>query len=238
MKATTNKILIFRHAAHEGPGYLADYLERRGLAYRVVCVDRHEPIPVSVDAAAGLVFMGGPMSVNDRLPWIPKVVSLIRQAVAADVPVLGHCLGGQLLAKALGGKVTRNRVKEIGWLPVDAQSTPAARSWLDGLPPRFEVFHWHGETFSLPPGATPILSSRDCRNQAFAIGKHLGFQCHIEMTPALVRSWARTGSHELARTSRTVQSKRQMSVNLVARAEKLNRIADKFYDRWIRGLKA
>ena len=234
---TKKKILIFRHAAHEGPGYLADYLERRGLPYRLIRIDRREPVPSSVDGATGLVFMGGPMSANDRLPWIPKVVSLIRQAVAADVPVLGHCLGGQLLAKALGGKVTRNRVKEIGWLPVEAHPTPEARAWLDGLPSRFEVFHWHGETFALPPGAAPILSSRDCRNQAFVLDKHLGFQCHIEMTPALVRSWARTGSHELARTSRTVQSERQMSVNLVTRAEKLNRVADKFYDRWVQGLK-
>jgi GMP synthase-like glutamine amidotransferase len=218
-KKVPKDILIFRHAAHEGPGYLAYYLERRGLPYRLIRVDRHEAIPSSVDAA-GLVFMG---------------VTLIQQAVKADVPVLGHCLGGQLLAKALGGKVTRNRVKEIGWLPVDVVESPTARAWMDGLPPRFEVFHWHGETFSLPPGATPILSSRDCRNQAFVLGKHLGFQCHIEMTPTLVRSWARTGNHEIAQTSRTVQSERQMSVNLVARAGRLNRVADRFYDKWIQG---
>jgi GMP synthase-like glutamine amidotransferase len=238
MNANRNTILIFRHAAHEGPGYLADYLERRGLSWRLIRIDRRDPVPSSIDGAAGLVFMGGPMSVNDPLPWIPKVVSLIQQAVAADVPVLGHCLGGQLMAKALGGKVTRNRVKEIGWLPVAAQDNAVARTWLDGLAPRFEVFHWHGETFSLPPGASPLLKSRACRHQAFVLGKHLAFQCHIEMTPELVRSWSRTGATEIANTSRTVQSAEQMSVNLVARAEKLNRIADKFYDRWIQGLKA
>jgi len=181
--------------------------------------------------------MGGPMSVNDRLAWIPKVVSLIRQAVAADVPVLGHCLGGQLMAKALGGKVTRNRVKEIGWLPVEAVDSSATRAWIDGLPPRFEVFHWHGETFSLPPGATPLLKSRACRHQAFVLGKHLAFQCHIEMTPALVRRWARTGATEIAEPSSTVQSEQQMRVNLVARSERLNRLADTFYDRWIQGLR-
>jgi GMP synthase-like glutamine amidotransferase len=231
------EILIFRHVRHEGPGYFADYLSRHSLPYRVIGIDRHDPIPTSIDGVSGLVFMGGPMSVNDPLPWIPKVTSLIRQAVAADVPVLGHCLGGQLMSKALGGKVTRNRVKEIGWLPVEPIDTPAAREWLNGLAPRFEVFHWHGETFSVPPGATPILRSRACRNQSFVMGKHLAFQCHIEMTPTLVRSWARTGSDEIAKTSATVHGAKQMCTNLVARTERLNRIADTFYDRWTKGLK-
>lgn len=237
MSINTKAILIFRHAAHEGPGYLAAYLDRRGLPWRLIRIDRRDPVPTSIDGAAGLVFMGGPMSVNDPLPWISKVVSLIQQAVATNVPVLGHCLGGQLMSKALGGKVGRNRVKEIGWLPVETHDNSVAREWLNGLAPRFEVFHWHGETFSLPPGATPILKSRGCRHQAFVLGKHLAFQCHIEMTPELVRSWARTGAGEIATTSRTVQSATQMSVNLVARAEKLNRVADRFYDRWIQGLK-
>jgi GMP synthase-like glutamine amidotransferase len=230
------EILIFRHAAHEGPGYFADYLDRRALPFRLVRIDRHDPVPSSIDGAAGLVFMGGPMSVNDRLPWIPKAISLIRQAVASDIPVLGHCLGGQLMSKALGAKVKRNRVKEIGWLPVEAIDSPAARAWLDGTAPRFEVFHWHGETFDVPPGATPILKSRVCRHQAWVLGKHLAFQCHIEMTPALVRSWARTGAAEIANPGATVQSERQMRVNLAVRAQRLNRIADKFYDRWVRGI--
>lgn len=233
-----NDIVIFRHAGHEGPGYLADYLDRRGLPWRLVRVDRHEPIPSSLGGISGIVFMGGPMSVNDRLPWIPPVLRLIRQAVDRDIPVLGHCLGGQLMTKALGGRVTRNRIREIGWLPVETVDSTETRQWVNGLAPRFEVFHWHGETFSeLPPGATSILKSRDCHQQAFVLGKHLGFQCHIEMTPALVRSWARTGASEIAHPARTVQSETQMRVNLVARAHRLNRIADVFYDRWVKGLK-
>jgi GMP synthase-like glutamine amidotransferase len=232
-----SEIVIFRHAVHEGPGYLADYLDRRRLPWRLVRVDRQDPIPTSLAGIAGLVFMGGPMSVNDRLPWIPPVLRLIRQAVDRNVPVLGHCLGGQLMAKALGGRVTRNRIKEIGWLPVEAIDNTEARKWINGLAPRFEVFHWHGETFSeLPPGAVPILKSRDCRHQAFVLGPHLAFQCHIEMTPGLVRSWAKTGSAEIANPSATVQGERRMRVNLVARAVRLNRIADVFYDRWVEGL--
>jgi len=232
------QILVFRHAPHEGPGYLADFLARHRLAHRLVRIDAGEPVPKSIDGISGLVFMGGPMSVNDRLPWIPPTLALIREAVERDIPVLGHCLGGQLMARALGGRVTRNRVKEIGWLPVRVIESPVARQWLDGVAPQFEVFHWHGETFgSLPPGATAILRSRDCRHQAFVLGKHLAFQCHVEMTPALVRSWARVGAAEIAKPTATVQSDQQMRVNLVARAERMNRIADVFYSRWIAGLK-
>jgi len=232
------EILLFRHARHEGPGYLADFLTRHNLSHRLVRIDAGDPVPKSIAGFSGLVFMGGPMSANDRLKWIPPVLSLIREAVARDVPVLGHCLGGQLMAKALGGKVTRNRVKEIGWLPVRVTDSPVASEWVNGLAPQFEVFHWHGETFSeLPPGATALLKSRDCRHQAFVLGKHLAFQCHVEMTPALVRSWARAGAAEIARPTATVQSARQMCVNLVTRAERMNRIADVFYSRWLRGIK-
>ena len=157
--------------------------------------------------------MGGPMSVNDRLAWIPKVLRLIRAAVAADIPVLGHCLGGQLLSKALGGRVRANREKEFGWLPVARVDSPQTESWLAGLPPRFEVFHWHGETFSLPAGATHLLRSRYCRNQAFVLGKNLGLQCHIEMSttdkpetahkaPQLLRARVQSPPHPSARPAR------------------------------------
>ncbi len=118
------EIAIFRHAASEGPGYLAEFLARRGRPHRLIRIDRHDPLPSSIAGFSALVFMGGPMSVNDDLPWIPPVLESIRRAVAADLPVLGHCLGGQLISKALGGGVTRNPVKEIGWLPVSRVNGP------------------------------------------------------------------------------------------------------------------
>lgn len=231
------EILIFRHAPHEGPGYLADYLGRHRLPWRLIRIDQNDPIPSSIDGVSGLVFMGGPMSVNDPLPWIPKVTQLIQQAVAADVPVLGHCLGGQLISKALGGTVTKNPVKEIGWLPVSRVDNPAAKPWLDELPAKFEVFHWHGEMFSIPPGATRILASSDCANQAFVIGKTLAFQCHVEMTAELVREWVRLGADELAPLCATVQNPQAMTAELDTRVKRLQGIADKFYGRWIQGLK-
>ena len=231
------EILIFRHAPHEGPGYLADYLDRHRLPWRLIRIDQNDPIPSSIDGVSGLVFMGGPMSVNDPLPWIPRVTKLIQQAVAADVPVLGHCLGGQLISKALGGAITKNPVKEIGWLPVSRVDSPAAKPWLGDLPGEFEVFHWHGETFSIPPGATRILASSDCANQAFVIGKTLAFQCHVEMTAELVREWVRLGADDLAPLCATVQNPQAMTVELDRRVKRLQGIADKFYDRWIQGLR-
>src|SRR3989344_3905293 len=219
-------ILIFRHAPHEGPGYLADYLDRRGLPHRLIRIDQGDPVPTSLDGIPGLVFMGGPMSVNDPLPWIPGVMALIRQAVAADLPVLGHCLGGQLISKALGGVITKGPVKEIGWRP----GPPGGR------PREFEVYHWHGEPFSIPPGATRILGSRDCTNQAFVLGKTLGFQCHIEMTADMVRAWARVGADEITPVCATVQNAEAMTDHLDVRVPQLQKIADKFYDRWVQGL--
>ena len=231
------EILIFRHAPHEGPGYLADYLGRHHQPWRLIRIDENGPIPSSIDGVSGLVFMGGPMSVNDPLPWIPRVTKLIQQAVAADVPVLGHCLGGQLISKALGGAITKNPVKEIGWLPVSRVDSPAAKPWLGDLPGEFEVFHWHGEIFSIPPGATRILASNDCANQAFVVGKTLAFQCHIEMTGEMVREWARLGADDLAPLCATVQNPQAMTAELDRRVERLRGIADKFYGRWIQGLR-
>ena len=234
------EILIFRYFPTEGPGYFAEFLNRHSIRHRTIKVDRGEPVPDSIADIPGLVFMGGPMSVNDPLPWIPKLLRLIRQAVAADVPVLGHCLGSQLMSKALGGRVRSHRLKEIGWLPVQTIDSPNAPNWLNGLPARFEAFHWHGETFSLPPGATHILKSRHCRNQGFVVGKSLALQCHIEMTPEMVRTWAQAGEREIATAQPcvTVQRRARLLQDLPARNARLHRIADVFYEHWIKGIRS
>ncbi len=189
-------IAIFRHSSGEGPGYFATFLDAHGIPWQLICIDAGVMPPPTVEGFSGLCFMGGPMSVNDDLPWLPPLFALIRAAVAVDLPVIGHCLGGQLISKALGGVVTKNPVKEIGWGEVEA-SDPAAREWLGDID-RFEAFHWHGETFSIPPGATRILKSTYCDNQAFVMGPHLGMQCHVEMTEAMIRLWCRQWADECA----------------------------------------
>jgi len=178
-------IAIFRYASTEGPGYLADFLDQRQIPWQLIRIDTGEAVPPQPATYSGLVFMGGPMSVNDDLPWIPPLLELIRNAYAQDIPLLGHCLGGQLISKALGAVVARNAVKEIGWGEVHVSDNDSARAWF-GEVRSFNAFHWHGETFTLPQHATHLLSSAHCANQAYAIGKHLALQCHVEMTEKMI----------------------------------------------------
>ncbi len=230
-------IAIFRHAPIEGPGYFATYLERHGMTWRLVKVDEGEAVPADPREFLGLVFMGGPMSVNDDLPWLDPALRLIREARDADVPMLGHCLGAQLMAKGLGGTVTRNAVKEIGWGRVDALEDELAREWFGAS--SFNSFHWHGETFSIPPGATRIASSAHCANQGFVLGRHLSLQCHVEMTPELIAAWCKSGAREIERNlkkSPAVQPVEEIQRDLETRLAALHRVADRIYDRWTAGL--
>jgi GMP synthase-like glutamine amidotransferase len=227
---------IFRHSPTEGPGYFAAYLEARGVPWRLVGVAEGEPVPADPGGFSGITLMGGPMSVNDDLPWIAPTLALVRAAVAADVPVLGHCLGGQLMSRALGGTVTRNPVKEIGWGPVQVADDPEARRWFGDVK-EFLSFHWHGETFTIPAGATKIAGSAYCANQAFALGKHLGMQCHVEMTPDMIRCWAADSADEVSRPAGpAVQTPAQMEERIDERVRDLNAVAARLYDRWIEGL--
>ncbi|KPJ93381.1 MAG: glutamine amidotransferase [Gammaproteobacteria bacterium SG8_11] len=230
-------VYIFRHQEYEGPGFFQQVLHEHQIPYQIILVDAGEPIPKNLNACSALVLMGGPMSVNDSLPWIEKELSLIRAAVENDMPVLGHCLGGQLISKALGGEVFANEVKEIGWLAVEKLDNPASRDWLEPLPPRFEAFHWHGETFSIPQGATNILQSEKCAHQAFVINNTLAMQCHIEMTEPMVRQWADFYKHELVEGVPSIQAAHTMEGRLTERVEQLQSIADKVYERWLRPLK-
>lgn len=229
-------VAIFRHFPIEGPGYLATFLDAHAIPWRLIRIDAGEALPVGIGQFSGLAFMGGPMSVNDDLPWIAPALALIRQALASDVPLLGHCLGGQLMAKAMGGVVNRSPVKEFGWGEVSVADNPVAREWFGDLSV-FESFHWHGETFTLPAAATRLLSSRYCENQAFALGKHLAMQCHVEMTAEMVTAWCVAGSGETGGGSGPpVQSEEAMQQDLAKRIEALNAIAARLYAKWITGL--
>lgn len=231
-------ILIFRHLKHEGPGYFSTFLDERAIPYRIIAIDAGDRVPPDVDDAAALVFMGGSMSVNDPLPWIAAELALIRAAVARDMPVLGHCLGGQLISKALGGRVTRHPVSEIGWHPVTRVAGAPEARWRDAFPSTFDAFHWHGETFSIPPGAHRILASTACANQAFVIGNTLALQCHIEMTADMVHEWSAAGRDEIVVASPSVQSAVAMSRDLPRRIAGLQAVARNAYDCWLAPLRA
>jgi GMP synthase-like glutamine amidotransferase len=235
-------IAIFRHSETEGPGYFATFLDRRSIPWQLIAIDRGETVPTRADTYSGLCLMGGPMSVNDPLPWIDPVCMLIRDAVAKGIPVIGHCLGGQLMSKALGGRVTRSPVKEIGWGSARAENNDSANRWLEsslagtGVA---TVFQWHGETFSIPPGAQRILTNAFCADQMFALGPHLAMQCHVEITPEMIEEWCQSWPPEvqgLAMLPSTVQTPEQMLAETPARLPSMRRLADQLYSVWIKGL--
>lgn len=173
------------------------------------------------------------MSVNDDLPWIQQEISLIQQAVDKGIPILGHCLGGQLISKALGGKITANPVKEIGWLNVNKVPSDIANHWLGNLADENLMFHWHGETFSLPSGATRIFASEHCTQQGFVKGNILALQCHVEMTAGMVREWVRRFPHELTPETKTVQGPETILFDLGKNITALQKVADTLYHQWL-----
>ena len=232
-------VAVFRFSPTEGPGHFATFMDSRKLPWQLFKLDQGDALPQDLNAYAGFVFMGGPMSVNDDLPWIPPLLDLIRNAIAADKACLGHCLGGQLISKALGGVVSKNPVKEIGWNPVRVEDSSLARDWLGNDMQDWTTFQWHGETFTIPPGATRILSGETCANQAYVIGNSLGMQCHVEMTPAMIESWCRDWAKEAPDASLpSVQTPEEIKAAMQRNLQTLNQIADRIYTRWLCGLVA
>lgn len=240
-------IVILQHEAGVSAGHFASWLAARSLPYRLVSVHRGEPVPSSAGPYAGVCSLGGNMSANDPLPWIEEELALMRDAVERDVPIIGHCLGGQLLAKALGAAVYRNPCKEMGWLPVDVVDAARVDEWFGSAAPG-ELFHWHGDAFELPQGACRLLSSPLTPNQAYVAergnAEHLGMQFHVEMTPALVTAWASDPGaageveEERARTGGAgVQSPGEMCRDVERRCEAMRTVAWRLYDRWARGLR-
>jgi len=227
-------VIIFRHAANEGPGTIESFLVKKNIPYNIVKIDQGASPITDIKSCSGLVFMGGPMSVNDDLPWIPGSLALIRAALAAHLPVMGICLGGQLIAKAMGAVISLNPQPEFGWLPVETVKTAENvknRGWLGNIPAKFDAFHWHGETFSLPADAVPLLTSEACANQGFVSGNSIAMQCHIEMNEELVRHWA-TNNSDLPPPAATIQTREAMVTNLDQRLASLQMVADKLFSHW------
>jgi GMP synthase-like glutamine amidotransferase len=246
MSAARRPVAILQHHGDVGPGYFEDWLREHRIDYRLLRLDDGEPVPSTPDAYAGICSLGGPMSVNDPLPWIGRELELLRAAVACAVPVIGHCLGGQLLARALGATVERNPVKEIGWGKVSVTQPALASAWLGAAAGEIEMFQWHGDTFALPPRATNFLASRWCAHQAFVVEHagvaHIGLQFHCEATPAIVRDWSgddtwydEVQAERQATGGPAVQDAEAMREDLEARCAGMHRLASRIYARWWRG---
>jgi GMP synthase-like glutamine amidotransferase len=177
--------------------------------------------------------MGGPMSVNDDLPWINAELDLIRQAHKQHIPILGHCLGGQLISKALGGNIERNHVTEIGWFPLERIPLNSTPGWLDKLSFETEIFHWHSEAFTLPEQAVPLFKSRFCALQGFVLNNTFALQCHVEMESDAIREWLAFYKNDLPAPGESVQSGVEMLRRIEQRITSLHEFADVIYTQWL-----
>jgi GMP synthase (glutamine-hydrolysing) len=224
------RVLVVQHVAIEQPGLIGDVLQRRGVEMTVVRADESLQEDAARDAR-GIVVLGGPMGVYeaDRHPRLREEIAMLQRAVAEGKPVLGICLGSQLLAAALGARVYRGPRTELGWFDVTLQ--PAARedALLRNAPPRFTALHWHGDVFELPAGARHLASSEQTVHQAFAFGRAWGLLFHLEASPAQVSAMAGAFPEELAEAGTSSDALMVSTHRFAADAE---RVGSAVFDRW------
>ena len=228
-------VLVLQHLTSDGPAYLAQWLREEGVPAQVFDTQAGQAYPDHVDGYAALAVLGGEMSANEDLPSLRQAERLILEAMARGLPVIGHCLGGQLMARALGASVHASPAPEIGWQPMRLEPTPLATEWFgaDRLP---TVFHWHFEAFDLPAGATRLASSPACPNQAFAIGPHLAMQFHVELDAAKLALWSASIDPDylaLQRSCDSVQSGAAMRAQAAQALPAQQRLAARLYRRWL-----
>jgi|SRR5580692_2514150 GMP synthase (glutamine-hydrolysing) len=229
------RVLILQHVSVEGPGKILDSLRAAGASYDIVRIDRGAPVPSTLERCAGLVVMGGPMSVYEasQYPHLRGELALIEDALRRRAPVLGVCLGSQLLAAALGARVYPSGTKEIGWF--DVQLTAAGRSdpaFADSTDP-FRALHWHGDVFDLPPGATSLARSAVTEHQAFRVaGNSLGLLFHLEVTRGHVANMAEAFAEELQGAS----VDRELLVRESGFADALAPVASRVFADWAAAL--
>jgi GMP synthase-like glutamine amidotransferase len=226
------RIFCLQHAPFEGPAYIEDWARARNHTFHVVRVFEKQPLP-ALDDFDFLVVMGGPMGVNDdfKYPWMAAEKALIRQTVEAGKPLLGICLGAQLLASSMDAPVVPNRWPEIGWFPLVATETGKKQPLLDGLDWSNPVFHWHGDTFGIPTGAKHLLKSEACVNQAFLLGTNaLALQFHLEMTESALKGMIEHCGDELKSDAPYIQNAGQLLAQ-TALLEKNNRQLALLLDR-------
>ena len=192
------RLHVFQHVPHEGLGALAAFFDGIGAEIAFTRLYAGELPPDESDYDF-LVVLGGPMNVYEEgeYPWLAPEKAAIGEALTAGKAVLGLCLGAQLMSVALGGKVTRNAHREIGWWPVEKLPGLHTYALASCFPDRFETFHWHGDTFSIPEGATALFRSEGCAHQGFAWGERaVGLQFHPEITADAVAAWIQASDAE------------------------------------------
>ena len=187
---------IVQHIECEGPGYLGDFLHDNGIEYEIARMYEGEQLPDIFDV---LIVLGGPMNVyeEERYPYLKQLNTTIRNFATGEGFYLGFCLGGQLLAKALGAKVRRNHTKEIGNFEIQLTAGGVEDPVFKGFEQMFPALEWHGDTFEIPEGALQLVESELCANQAFRFKNAYGLQFHLEATPEMLAEWVKVYEDEL-----------------------------------------
>ncbi|WP_051304773.1 type 1 glutamine amidotransferase [Chitinilyticum litopenaei] len=230
-------IAICRHEATQGPGFIQTFLESLAVPHRLFAIDAGDTPPRQAGEFSAVIVLGSNASANDGHAWLRREDALLADALRLGRPILGHCFGGQMLARALGAKVRRNSVPQIGWGRVLTTVLPQARHWL-GERRELEMFHWHFDTFGIPRGAQRILFGSYCINKGFALGPHLGLQSHLEVTVASVRAWCaedRAALHQWQHLP-SVQGEAAILHDLDARVARLHVLAGQVYRQWLRNV--
>ena len=229
-------VLILQHQMPENAAYLITWLKQYIIPYQIVNAGAGELFPTTIEPYSALAVMGGGMSANDPLPSNRAAEILILQAMYRDCPVIGHCLGAQLMARALGGTISASPQPEIGWQAISYEDTPLVQEWF-GDAPTDTAIQWHYESFSIPTGATRVATSPACPNQAWAIGPHLAMQFHIEINENKIDSWVYEDDDKWAAARilyDSVQDKITILGGIPYHLAQHQATADRIYTNWLK----
>jgi len=194
-----SKVLVCQHVAHEILGTFHPLLKDAGFRIRYINFSRHPDEKPTLEGYDGLILLGGPMNVDEenKFPFLSHELKMIETAMKMEIPLLGICLGSQLIAKTLGAKVSANTQSEIGWKNICLTEEGKKDPLLAPLNPQALLFEWHHDSFSLPSGATWLAKSENCINQAFKYGdKTYAFQFHMEVDEEMIEKWLQDPQHQ------------------------------------------
>ena len=223
-------VAILQHEASQGPGILLHHLQQQGIEHVLIDPCVQGSAPICARDYSGIIVLGSNHCANEQLRWIEDERCLLKNALACDVPVLGHCFGAQMLARAMGARVWRNPCPNIGWGRV--WISRSAQQLMD-LPAQATIFNWHYDTFEIPQGATRTMYGTHCLNKGFVHGRYWAFQGHLEVTEQSIGDWCRAGHDELLFAyGPAVQSEAQILQQLHIHLGLLHATALRTYGAW------